>query len=250
MGIVRGGAISRVVRGGVEYTQIRRGGVPVWEAPTAEPPPGEPTLVILRDTFNRADSDDVGSNWTHNDFDTYKAGIFSKSTRLAIPDGSVFGLDLRIDRLRYNAGTLPNDDCYLKFGVASQGSSGSSKSSAYRTQVYYRLSNTGFSHGVGVQLDSSTLRIVRRVSGTTTTMVNNCGAFTAGDQISMDATGNVHTLFRNGTDVGVWNDNGATASKGSGFRSMGYRVDGAKEFLGSRRFSPRLDFVEVGAYAA
>lgn len=216
---------------GHDLTQLRHGGHVLWSS------------VTLRDDFNRADADDVGSDWVHYGPTTYLAGVHSKSMRLSIPDG-LLPTGLETDRLRLNTGTAAADDCYLEFRIGSKGSTG------YKTQVFYRLSNGAFTHGVGIQIDSSIIRIVRLVTSVETVISANIGAYAAGDIIRMSPVGNIHTVQRNGSVIGSWNDSGATASKGAGFRSGGVRLDGERELFGDllqpRKFSPTLDYVEFG----
>lgn len=198
----------------------------------------------IRDDFNRADGA-MGANWTdHGPSSTYKAGVVNAQCRLALPDG-LLAETLLTSRQRYSADIADNDDAYLEFRVGSQGSGPSLTGDLCKTTVFYRLSNNGFTHGVGVQLDSSTLRIVRRVANTETVMAT-CGSFAAGDIIRMKPAGNLHTLRRNGSFAGEWNDTGATAAKGSGNRSLGVVVMASKDLLGPRRFGPTLDYVEMG----
>lgn len=206
------------------------------------------TLIWSRsgigDNFDRDDAATLGSAWAdHGPSGTYKAGIVNGECRLALPDGLVSSA-LLTSHARYNAATAPGDDYELEFRVGSQGSGPSITGDLARTQVFARVSNSGFTHGVGVQLDSSTLRIVRRLLSINTVMFSG-GAFGAGDIINMKGVGNLHTLRRNGSRVGEWNDSTGTASKGSGYRSLGVVVMASKDLLGPRRFGPTLDWVEL-----
>ncbi|SKS04661.1 Uncharacterised protein [Mycobacteroides abscessus subsp. abscessus] len=93
-------------------------------------------------------------------------------------------------------------------------------------------------------MDSSTLRIVRRAG--VDTVVKTIGTFGAGDVIRHNFVGNVHTFRRNGSLLEEWNDENATAPKGTGNRSLIISVQGSKDLLGPRRFGPAIDYVEMG----
>lgn len=198
----------------------------------------------IRITFDGPDSATLDAAWTdYGPSSTYKAGIVNGQCRLAIPDGLI-SLPLLTSRARYNAAQAPNTDYELEFRVGSQGNGPSITGDLAKTQVFARVSNSAFTHGVGVQLDSSTLRIVRKVSSTDTVM-GSFGAFGAGDTINLKGVGNLHTLRRNGSRVGEWNDTGATAASGAGYKSLGLVVMGSKDLLGPRRFGPTIDWVEL-----
>ncbi|MHC9292073.1 DUF7257 domain-containing protein [Mycobacterium sp. LTG2003] len=218
--------------GGVDIQKLYLGSTVIW------------SRTSLRDGFDRDDADNLGPDWTnHTPSNGYTAGVVNGMCRLAIPDGLI-GLPLIVDRQRYNAAVAPNDDYELEFRIGSQGSGPSITGDLSKTQVFARLSNGAFTHGVGVQLDSSTLRIVRRVANTDT-IINSFGSFAAGDTILLRGIGNLHSLRRNGSFVGEWNDSGGTAASGPGNRSLGLVVMGSKDALGPRRFSPAIDWVEL-----
>lgn len=224
--------IVAIKHNGHDIVQIWRNGELYWSS------------SILRDDYTR---DDLGGQWTHYPVPnaTYRADIVNGALRMDIPDGLI-GLDLQTDRVRFNAAQVPQDDYYAEFRIGSQGSGNSITGTAHRTDVFARVSNAAFSHGVGVRLLNSQLSIVRRVLGIDTVMEPDCGAFTVGDTVRLAGVGDVHTLRRNGTVVGVWNDIGHTAARGSDNRSIGVRVDGSKDALGPRRFSPAIDWIEAG----
>jgi len=164
-------------------------------------------------------------------------GGVCNAARLLIPDGLV-SLDRTMSRLRYSTLT-PGDDGYLETLVGSAGDSG------FSTQLFRRFSNDGGGGaGVGIDLQDSALSIVRRVGGVDS-LVAAGGSYTAGDMLRLEQAGDTHTLYRNGSIVTVWNDLAATAARGAGFRSMSVAMTGAKEFLGVRRFSPSLVYVEA-----
>lgn len=227
------GPVQRIVHNGVDIRQVWRNGVLLWSA------------ASLRDDFNRPDAATLGADWTdHGPSSDYKAGIVNGQMRLALPDGLI-SAPLLTSRVRYNAEVAPADDYELEFRIGSQGAGPSLTGDLAKTQVFARVSNSGFTHGVGVQVDSSTLKIVRRVNNTDTLVVPNAGSYAIGDVIVLRGVGNLHTLRRNGSFAVEWNDAGGTASKGAGFRSLGAVVQASKDLLGPRRFSPTIDYVEL-----
>lgn len=198
----------------------------------------------IGDHFNRPDAPTLGPDWTdHGPSATYKAGVVNGMCRLAVPDG-LLALALITSRQRYNAAILDKDDGYIEFRIGSQGSGPSITGDLCRTTVFARVSNNGFTHGVGIGLDSSTLRIVRRVNNTET-VTENCGAFSAGDIIRYDFRGDLHTVRRNGKFAGEWEDTGQTAARGPDYRSLGLAVMASKDILGPRRFGPAIDYIDM-----
>lgn len=225
--------IVNIRHDGGDILQVWRDGHLLW------------TRSLMRDDFNRDDADTLGPDWTdHGPSSNYKAGIVTNQLRLALPDGLV-AAPLLTSRARYNAMVAPDDDYELEFRIGSQGSGPSITNDLSKTTVWARVSNTGFTHGVGVQLDSSTLRIVRRVNNTETVMVPNAGTFAAGDTVVMRGVGNLHTLRRNGSFGGEWDDDTASAASGADYRSLGVTVMASKDLLGPRRFGPTIDWIEV-----
>lgn len=226
------GTVQRIVRNGADIQQVWRNGVLLW------------SRGGIRVNFDGPDAATLAPDWTdYGPSSTYKAGIVDGQCRLALPDGLVSS-PLLSSHQRYNVATAPNDDYELEFRVGSQGNGPSITGDLSRTLVFARVSNGSFTHGVGVQLDSSTLRIVRRVLSINTVMFSG-GSFGAGDTINMKGVGNVHTLRRNGSKVGEWNDSTGTASKGATFRSLGVVVMASKDLLGPRRFGPTIDWVSL-----
>lgn len=169
----------------------------------------------------------------------YVIGEMDGAARMLIPDGLV-GLNKQTSRFRHQT-QVSGDDGYLQIRVANAGSAN------HVTQVFRRGSNNGsYSNGVGIDLRNSSISIVRRAGGTDNLVAPNLGALTAGNVIRLKQTGNLHTLYRNGTKLGEWNDSTATAAKGGSYRSILMKMEGGKELLGPRRFSPSLDYVDAG----
>ncbi|SLE68159.1 Uncharacterised protein [Mycobacteroides abscessus subsp. massiliense] len=230
-GIYLGGtAIKAMMLGEKAITRAYLGETLVWSANR------------IRDDFNRADGD-LGVNWVISpSIDGYKPSVVGNVCRLGVPDGLV-SLQLNGAHARYVA-ALDRDDGYVEFRIGSQGSGPSLTGDLCRTTVLARGSNNAVTGGVGVQMDSSTLRIVRRAG--VDTVVKTIGTFGAGDVIRHNFVGNVHTFRRNGSLLEEWDDENATAPKGTGNRSLIISVQGSKDLLGPRRFGPAIDYVEMG----
>lgn len=229
-------AITAIKHGALNITNAYRGSVPVWSASS------------IRDDFDRADSEDLGDNWDDEGSSLdYLVGITDERARVQIPDGIIGGFwDYRISRMRWNADTLDDDDGFVECRVATRGDTASATSlSGYRTDVMGRVTNDDFSEGVGMRLSAGECFIVSRISDTDVVRAEG-GTFQPGDVMQQTFVGHTHRLFRNGEQVAVWEDTDPLASKGSGYRSLGIRLEGAKDLLGPRRFSPALDYVMMG----
>lgn len=225
--------ITQLRIGSTPITQLRLGGAVIWSASGAG---------VIRVDFNQPDQIGLGTDWTdYGGVSPYLASISSGYARINIPDDLPF-LGLQEDRVRYNAAQVAGDDGHIRVKIATMGDG--TGFFAARSQAFRRLSNAAYSHGVGIELSNSQLSIVRRVGSVDTPMAN-CGTYQPGDEADLVQLGNVHTMLRNGNDVGAWNDSGATASKGSGFRSIGLMFSGGKDFFGPRRLSPAFDYVEA-----
>ena len=236
-------AVTGIYKGSVAVQNAYKGSVMVWQRSN------------IFDDFNRNDSGTLGSNWMNYDSADYNIGISSGTAQVQIPDGIIGGqYSLNSPQVRFTLHDAPGDDGYVEVGVASQGDSKSlTSTSGYVTDVWHRLdSGVPVTHGprtyqsaVGIRLTAGQCSIVAKVGGADNVQVG-CGSFQAGDIMRLIAVGNTHTLYRNGGRVGQWNDSGSTVPKGSAFRSMGIRADGAKDTLGPRRFSPALDYIVMG----
>lgn len=205
----------------------------------------------LRDDFARPNAATPGSDWTdHGPSTDHKIGILDGRARLLLPDGLLGGFwDYRISQYRYNVATLADDDGFVETRPASRGDSASLTAPfGYFTNVFGRLSDAAFTNGVGIAMSAGHLWIVHRTISLDF-LVADCGTYQPGDTLRLLYAAYLFTMLKNGTDVGQWNDSGHTSSKASGFRSMGMRCDGAKDLLGPRRFSPSLEYVQMGAAA-
>lgn len=227
--------ISALRMGSTEVTQVRLGSTLIW------------AKTSVRDDFNRPDQIGLGANWTDHGTatDDYRAAVAQNTARINVPDQPFnLGQDLKLSRWRYSASTVPGDNGYVEFRIGNAGAI----SADHITQVYGRLSNGAWTHGVGVQLDSGLLRIVRMVGGTETIMASSGGTsgnYSSGDIVRLTFNGQVFSLYRNGVLVAGWTDTG-TSSSGAGFRSLGVRFTGSKDLFGPRRYSASLDYVEAG----
>lgn len=236
MGIKVGStSIIDVRRGSTLINEIRRGSTLVW------------SRTSIYDGFDRDDADTLGADWTYSGSTTYKLGIENNTGRVRIPEGLIGGFfSLNTSRAWFNVATADGDDGFVECQPSSLGSGASGGSpGGYITQVFGRVSNGAFTHGVGIHMVAGQLSIVRRVGGTDSIRAS-AGTYQAGDVLRLTYVGNLHTLTRNGAVVGTWDDSGATAASGAGYRTLGIRGDGAKDLLGPRRFSAALDYVVMG----
>lgn len=236
-------AVADVRYGSTMVSSIRRGSTIMWQRTGG----GSGSLIF--DDFDRADADTLGSNWTYEDgaFHDHEIGVENGQARVKIPEGLIGGFfTLSTSRCRYNVATASSDDGFVETQPSSLGNSHSGASpTGYRTQVFGRGNNTSCDDGVGIEMKAGNCWIVRRVGGSDTVMEDG-GSFQAGDILRLSYSGNVYTLTRNGVEVASWNDSGASAHVGSGYRSLLLRGDGAKDLLGPRRFSPALNYVVMG----
>lgn len=228
-------SIIDIRRGTTLINEVRRGSTLVWARTT------------IFDDFERDDADTLGSDWTYSGSTTHKLGINSGTARVKIPDGLIGGFfSLETSRAWFNVDTASDDDGFVECQPGSLGSSASGGSpSGYVTDVFGRVSNGALTEGVGIRLIAGLLYIVRRVASSDTVMASG-GSFVSGDVLRLTYVGNLYTLTRNGSQVAEWDDSGATASVGAGYRTLGIRGDGAKDLLGPRRFSPALNYVTMG----
>lgn len=165
-------------------------------------------------------------------------GIVGNSARMIIPDG-LLSLDMVASRFRHELLT-PDDDGWLEVEIADAGVP------EFLTQIYRRYSNDGTgANGVGLDLRSGVASIVRRVGGVETLVAPDLTTFGSSDRLRLEQYDDVHTLLRNGTEVGAWNDVGATAARGAANRSVAMLMQGASEYRGTRLFSPSLSEIEA-----
>lgn len=236
MSLYRGSTpITGLYKGSTPVTGLYRGSVKVWSRNRIFDNFSGPN-VDLNDTGRWAD---LGPSTD------YRAAIVDGVMRLGLPDGLIAATN-RFSRARFIAATHESDDGYVECRVATKGNGSPPLGGISSTTIVYRRSNStgsGSTHGVGIGLRESKLFIALRASSIDAEMVQ-CGSFGAGDICRLKQFGNVHTMFRNGQIVGVWDDKDSLASKGPGFRSLSIRVDASKDLLGPRRFSPALDYVE------
>jgi hypothetical protein len=234
-------AVSKVFVGSRRVDRVMLGGQRIWSG------------TDLYDDFNRPDEPLDAGTW-HNEGPAldYKAAVVGNRMRLGIPDGLV-GLVQRTSQMTYTGAHATTESGYLETLVASTGDSIPTLfgSLNFVTQVFGRMPVTGFEDGVGIDLRASQVGLVVR-RDFFNDRVRVFGAFGAGDLIRLRwvvASGQptTYTMFRNGQQLGdPWVDSTNRVVGGSGHRSLGVRVDGSKDLLGPRRFSPALDWVEYG----
>lgn len=232
---VAGKPVRRIMLGGRRVNRIMLGGRRVWSA------------AEVYDDFNRGDEHlDAGGKWRNEGPSLdYVASVNAGRLRLGIPDG-LPGLVERISQMTYTGAAATGEDGWLEILVASIGDSIPTVFGDlnFVTQVFARMPGRGFTDGVGIDLRASQLSLVHRRDSMNRR--EPCGAFAAGDLIRMDWSGPDYTMALNGHQVGEWTDKDRQVRTGPGYRHLGVRVDGAKELLGPRRFSPALDWVEYG----
>lgn len=167
-------------------------------------------------------------------------GVIGNAARMIIPDG-LMSLDPQTSRLRHSI-PLTSDDGFIETEVAELGSPGMA------TQLFRRYANDGTgARGVGMHLENSTVSIVRKVGGVEQIVTpGGAGAFGPKSRLRLVQAGNVHTLLRDGDILESWDDATGTAASGALNRSVAMTMQGAKELLGSRKFSPTLSYVEAG----
>lgn len=219
-------------------TRVMLGGKTIWNA------------VKVYDDFNRPNRelDDDGVWINHGPSLDRVASIVDGKCRIGIPDGLMDPFE-RISYMRFTKATSPLEDGYVEAHVATMGESTKTflGDINYQTHVYGRVSNTGFNNGVGIWMAASELGIVvKRNLGET--VVRKFGSYAAGDIVRLQWKGTVYTMLRNGQSLGTWTDSSGQVATGTGHRSLGLRVHGAKELFGfgPRRFSAALDYVEYG----
>lgn len=164
---------------------------------------------------------------------TYPIGSIGNMVQMLVPDGLV-GLGTQTSRSRYQDPTIV-DDGYVEAIAGSTGDKG------LYTQVFRRYSSDGSSSaGVGLELMDSTVSIVRRVASVDAIIKPNVCAFARGDKLRLHESGDTHTVYRNGNQVGQWVDSVGSAHVGAQYRSIAMVMQASKELLGPRRYSPML----------
>lgn len=229
--------IIAVYRGATPITAIYRGTVPLWSPNTAG------------DDFSGAAGPLGLPTWTDINASAYKLGIQDGRARVLIPDGLLGGFwDFTTSTFRYAPAVNPGNNGYVEARFATQGDSASLTSlSGYVTDVWNRGNNLGttHTHGVGMRAIGGQLQLCS-VIGSVVTARAAPVAFQSGAIGRVSSVGNIHTMLLNGAPAGTWNDSGGTAQQGTNYRSLIITGQGAKDFLGPRRFSPALDYVKMG----
>jgi hypothetical protein len=162
--------------------------------------------VLASDTFNRADSGDLGTNWTQvpSEFS------FSISGNSAIPGN--LGQDCTE---RYSGLTWPDDQysqCVLTpsttGGAANEGI-GVCLRAASADQTYYRITADDTSA-------SNNLSLQKMVAGAFTSVWTRSLAITAGDILRAEAQGTTVRVYINGVQLGADTTDGSIASGSAG----------------------------------
>lgn len=207
------------------------------------------TRALMVDSFNIADQLGLDAAKWMNILNTgdgggspYLTSVANGNARMNVPDGLI-GLNTQFSHWRWTANVTNGDDGYIETQI---GNRGSSDDAALYTGVWRRTLNTNtttFTAGVGMVFSPAGLLLTSRISSVNVTRYN-CGAFSDGDIARLIQTGNVHEVYLNGQSVGVWNDSGGLAAKASTNRSMVVSTSASKAFLGGRRYSASLNYVE------
>jgi hypothetical protein len=168
----------------------------------------------------------------------YVIGVVGQSARMLIPDG-LMSLNKQISRYRHPT-LLGSDDGWLEVQLSSIGSPG------FATQAFRRYVNNGTgASGVGIDVRDSAASIVRRVGSVDTLVAPALGGVGPGSVLRLDQAGNVHTLLRDGEPLGSWTDGTGTAPLGAAYRSVAMAMQAAKEFGGTRLFSPSFNYLDA-----
>ena len=217
----QGKTITAIRAQGKTITRVRFGGRDVW------------TAAQLTDLFDRDDGP-IGPDWVlESKSGNYELAISASGVRYGIPDGLV-GLTTKAATMRFVKAKSTSADGYLEVQISHKGSYDHS------TRVWRRYADSGGASGVGFDFRDSRAYITKRVSSANT-LVLDLGAFVVGDIFRMRQVGNLHSAWRNGEFVGEATI--ADAPSGSSNRSLGLRMEGSKDFLGPRRFSPQLNYI-------
>lgn len=234
-------SLTGIALGSTQIVEARIGSTLVWSA------------SALSDDFDRADAASLGSAWVAMDpapglFDPdYHLGIVNGEARIVLPDDWL--AQAYFTRRARMVATAPDDDGDLEVRIGSKGSGPSIASlGGYITDVYARMT-TDFKAGVGLRITHSNIGVVTMAGGVSSVALDG-GSFAAGDVARLMIRGNVHTLFVAGTNRGNWTH----VTSGAGKRSVGVRMDAARDVfgvegtdtwkLGARQFSPTLDYVQ------
>lgn len=226
--------IRKVMLGSTRITKIMLGATRVYSE------------TNLYDDFNGGDTKLSDTGRWHNEGPSidYVASIVAGQCRLGVPDGLV-GLVERISYMRFTGGVASSDDGYVECRVSTAGDSipGFQGDLPFVTQVFGRASNSGADKGVGIHLAASQIGLVVRRSVLDEQVVKWFGAYAPNDIIRLRYTGSEFTMIRNGVPLGAWSGSSTADQQ---HRSLMIRVDGSKDLLGPRRFSPALDYIEMG----
>lgn len=236
MSVIKGasGRIESIRKGSTHIAEIHRGAELIYRAST------------LRDMFNYDRGIGLGTDWIDQGPATtpHLISVHNESyARINLPD-DVGVISSKTSRMRYIGGLSPTNDGWMEVGIATRGDWDGS----FETIVYSHMSDTAFTHGVGLSLRGSRARLVSLVAGDKVDRTSPV-SFQPGDTAHLIHSngGDLHTLLLNGRVREQWNDSTNIASKGPGFQSYGMQMFGRKDFfLTSRRYSPGIDYIIAG----
>lgn len=166
----------------------------------------------------------------------FPIGALNNLGRMLVPNGLV-SLPVQSSMARSTA-AMPADDGYLETSIGSIGTPG------FVTQLFRRWDSTGAAlSGVGLDLRSSLISIVRRAAGDTQIVAPSIGSYINGDVLRLQQVGDTHTLFKNGSEIGQWVDNASSAVIGAANRSVAMAMEASQTLLGPTNYSPSLNYV-------
>jgi hypothetical protein len=172
-----------------------------------------PASKTYLDSFNRANSGSIGGSWT------LKTGTSMEIlNNQAVQDQAFFGTSPYFGRHSYT-GRADTTSQRVKIKLGSEGTySGSVSSGSAQNALVVGLRGNGLGAFVGMRLfisDGESSSLVRRVDICTFTAYNSeagtqratfTTTFAAADVFEMYASGNVYTVYKNGSNVLSWTD--------------------------------------------
>jgi hypothetical protein len=166
----------------------------------------------------------------------FPIGVVGNMALPLMPQGLV-ALPTQTSFARYN-GLSAADNGWVATSPTTVGAPG------LVTQVFRRWDNSGSAaSGVGIDLRSSVVSIVRRVDNANTLVAPALGNFTPGDTLVLSQYGDTHTMIRNGVPIGQWVDNTGTALMGAENRSIAMTQQFGQQRLGPSQYSAGLSYV-------
>lgn len=165
----------------------------------------------------------------------YVIGMINQRAQMLIPPG-LLSLDTRTSRFRWPT-PLTNDDGFVEVRLADAGNG-----PGMVTEIFRRYSDSGYHQGTGMYFVDGAVSIVHRASDADAVVSPGLSSARGGDRFRLVQLGDVHTLFKNGHNIGTAT---GIAAPGAGSRSVGMLMQGGKELLGPVQHSAALDYLEA-----